>query len=245
MDNLLLQPPEVLPMLAHPLRWSLVQALSASDRKVHELVASLQQPYNLVSYHLKLLRASNLVALRKSDADGRDLYYSLNPGKLQEGIQSVARSLYPGWVWKESKQMPVHPTPRRVLFLCTNNSARSQMAEGLLRKLGGDSYLVASAGSQPSDVHPDAIKVMSELGIDISKQRSKHLLELQDQSFDEVITVCDRVREVCFSYEFCIPTIHWSIPDPVRIQDPDERRQIFVRTARELERRIRQFLYLS
>jgi protein-tyrosine-phosphatase len=85
---------------------------------------------------------------------------------------------------------------------------------------------------------------MSDMGVDISQQRSKHINEFAEQSFDEIITVCDRMREVCPSYDFCHPTQHWSIPDPAGIQDPRERRQAFVSAAQELERRIRRFLYL-
>jgi protein-tyrosine-phosphatase len=245
MDNTQMQSPIVLRMLAHPLRWQLVKELSPSDHRVQELVESVQQPYNLVSYHLKLLRMSGFVILRKSDADRRGFYYSLNWEKLQEEYQIAALSLYPGWVWKVIPQAPTHKIPRRVLFLCTHNSARSQMAEGLLRHLGGTDYLVFSAGSEPREVHPDSVTVMHELGIDISAQRCKHITEFQGQSFDEIITVCDRVREVCPTYDFCKPTIHWSIPDPVAIQDPTERRRAFVRTAGELERRIRQFMHMA
>ena len=104
MDNTQIQSPIVLRMLAHPLRWQLVKELSTSDRRVQELVESVQQPYNLVSYHLKLLRTSQLVGLRKSDADHRDYYYSLNWQKLQEEYQIAALSLHPGWVWKETQQ---------------------------------------------------------------------------------------------------------------------------------------------
>ena len=91
----------------------------------------------------------------------------------------------------------------KVLFLCTHNSARSQMAEGLLRHMGGDKYMVTSAGSQPRQVHPDAVDVMSKLGIDISHQHAKHLDEIKGQAFDVAITVCDRVREECMIYDFC------------------------------------------
>ena len=245
MHNTQVQSPEILRMLAHPLRWRLVKTLSNSDRRVQELVDALQQPYNLVSYHLKLLRESKLVVLRKSDADSRDLYYSLNMERLQEDYQNVAYAIHPGWVWKEALQVPVHPIPRRVLFLCTHNSARSQMAEGILRHLGGDNYLVASAGTLPQQVRPETTIVTKEMGIDISKQRSKHITELKGQTFDDVITVCDRVREVCPTYDISNPTIHWSIPDPASIQDPAERLQAFTSTAHELERRIRQFMYYS
>jgi protein-tyrosine-phosphatase len=173
------------------------------------------------------------------------VYYSLNLERLQEDYQIVAYAIHPGWVWKEATQVPAYPIPRRVLFLCTHNSARSQMAEGLLRHQGGKNYQVASAGTLPQQVHPDTTRVMKEMGIDISKHRSKHITELKGQTFDEVITVCDRVREVCPAYDFCNPTIHWSIPDPASIQDPGERLHAFTSTAHELERRVRQFMYYA
>jgi protein-tyrosine-phosphatase len=242
MNKTQLQPPQVIGMLAHPIRWRVVKALSVSDRRVRELVETLGEPYNLVSYHLKLLRQANMVELRKSDADSRDLYYSLNMDKLQDNYQKVARAINPGWTLKEADQVSVHIPPRRVLFLCTHNSARSQIAEGILRHLGGVNYLVASAGNLPQPIHPETLAVMKEFGVNVSNQYSKHITDLQDQSFDEVITVCDRVREACPTYEFCIPTIHWSIPDPAEISDPVERRIAFAQTAQEIERRIRQFM---
>ena len=242
MDNSQLRPPKVLGLLAHPIRWRLVKALTISDRKVQELVETLAQPYNLVSYHLKLLRQAEIVELRKSDADSRDLYYSLKIDKLQEDYQNVVHAIHPAWVLKGAGQAPVHIPPRRVLFLCTHNSARSQIAEGFLRQLGGNNYRVASAGNRPRPIHPETLAVMKEFGVDVSHQYSKHITDLQDESFDEVITVCDQVREACPNYEFCNPTIHWSIPDPAEISDPVERRVAFARTAHEIERRIRQFI---
>ena len=242
MNNEQTQSPVLLCMLAHPLRWGLVRALSTSDRRVHELVQMVQQPYNLVSYHLKLLRQSKIVVLRKSDADSRDLYYSLNLDKLFVDYQNAAHAIHPGWILNETTLPRIYPTPRRVLFLCTHNSARSQIAEGLLRHMGGDDYRVWSAGNQPQPIHPETIAVLKELGVNISGQYSKHIADLNDQPFDDVITVCDRVREACPTYEFCNPTIHWSIPDPTAIPDPVERNQAFAQTAREIERRIRQFM---
>ena len=242
MDDFSGQPPEVLRMLAHPLRWQLVRALSYSDLRVQELVEQVQQPNNLVSYHLKMLRTSELVEMRKSDADGRDLYYHLNLEKMKEDYQAAALALYPGWTWKEAPRAPTRQPPLRVLFLCTYNSARSQMAEGLLRHLGGDAYRVASAGSQPRQVHPDAVAVMKESGIEISQQHSRHMADFPPQNFDVAITVCDRVREECLRYDFCKTNLHWSMADPAVIQDPLLRRQGFAATAQELERRIRQFM---
>jgi arsenate reductase (thioredoxin) len=103
----------------------------------------------------------------------------------------------------------------RVLFVCTGNVARSQMAEGLLRHLGGDRFEVFSAGLLPSYVRPNAIAVMNELGIDISDHRSKSLNEFLDTPFDYVITVCDHAAERCPIFPGPAKRIHWSIDDPV------------------------------
>src|SRR5579862_9405708 len=99
---------------------------------------------------------------------------------------------------------------KRVLILCTGNSARSQMAEGLLRHDAGDRFTVESAGTKPSVVRPEAIAVMAELGIDISAQRSKHVAEFAGQPFDYVITVCDNARESCPVFPGATKRLHHS-----------------------------------
>jgi arsenate reductase len=113
---------------------------------------------------------------------------------------------------------------QRVLILCTGNSARSQMAEGLLRMLAADRFAVFSAGSRPSVVNPLAITVMDERGIDIRSQRSKHLNEYLDQPFDYVITVCDNAAETCPLFPGLARRIHWSFPDPAAIQGSEAER---------------------
>lgn len=236
-------PPEILRLLAHPLRWQVVGALTASDARVQELVERLQQPYNLVSYHLKLLRKAGLATLRQSDADGRDLYYHLELDRLLEAYRTAGLALYPGWQGPGDASPVIRaPAVTRVLFLCTNNSARSQMAEGFLRQLGGEAYEVASAGSQPQPIHPEAIAVMQARGVDIQRQRPRHLDEVKDQAFDYAITVCDRVREQCLAYHFCAAKLHWSIPDPAAVAERHSQRQAFEAAADELEQRIRQFM---
>jgi arsenate reductase len=112
-------------------------------------------------------------------------------------------------------------TKRRVLILCTGNSARSQMAEGLLRALAGERVEVFSAGSKPSRVNPFAIEAMRKRGIDISGQRSKHLSEYLSQPFDYVITVCDQAAETCPIFPGKAARIHWSFPDPAAAQGSD------------------------
>jgi arsenate reductase len=103
---------------------------------------------------------------------------------------------------------------KRVLFICTHNSARSQMAEGLLRSLGGDQFETFSAGTEETQVRPLAIKAMTELGIDISNQQSKTLERYLNEPFDEVITVCDTAAEACPLFPGAVKMKHWSFPGP-------------------------------
>ena len=120
-------------------------------------------------------------------------------------------------------------TPRqRVLVLCTGNSARSQMAEGLLRSFGRDRFEVFSAGTKPSHVRAEATAVMAELGIDLSSHRSKHVAEFDGQSFDYVITVCDNANESCPAFPGRVERLHWSFPDPAAVQGTElERLEAF------------------
>ena len=239
------QPPDLLKMLAHELRWQILSALSFSDLRVGELIQHLEQPANLVSYHLKLLRQSGLVTSRRSSADGRDMYYSLNLGRLQTLYFGAGERLHPAMHVDLSCLKPAKLSvewPVRMLFLCTQNSARSQMAEGLMRHFAGEAVEVYSAGSQPSSVHPLAIRAMAERTIDISSNRSKHVDEFSGQTFDYVITVCDRAREVCPVFPDQPREIHWSLPDPAGMGDTErERYHAFKQTADQLATRI-QFL---
>ena len=122
---------------------------------------------------------------------------------------------------------------KRVLILCTGNSARSQMAEGLLRSLGGDRFDVVSAGTKPSVVRPEAITVMSELGIDISRHRSKHVQEFDGQHFDYVITVCDHANASCPIFPDDTQRIHWSLPDPAAVEGSETERLAAFRRVRD------------
>jgi len=130
----------------------------------------------------------------------------------------------------------------KVLILCTGNSARSQMAEGLLRHDAGQSYQVFSAGTQPSHVRPEAITAMSEIGIDISRHRSKSVDEFAGQEFDCVITVCDNARESCPVFPAGTKRIHWSVEDPAAVTGTEgERLAAFRRIRDELRARLRDF----
>lgn len=132
---------------------------------------------------------------------------------------------------------------KRVLILCTGNSARSQMAEGLLRNLAGDRFTVASAGVAPSHVRPEAIQVMRELSIDISGHRSKSVDEFLGKEFDYVITVCDNANEQCPVFPGKTKRIHWSFEDPAAAQGDETRRlAVFRRVRDQLNERLEDFI---
>lgn len=242
---------EFLKLLAHDVRWQLITALAESDRRVQELVERLQRPQNLLSYHLRLLREGEVVRERRSSADGRDVYYSLDLEQLRALYLESGQTLHPALAC--AQPVASAPTalagtdgeegegkrPFRVLFLCTHNSARSQLAEGILRATGGDLVEVASAGSEPGTVHPLAIRAAATMTIDISQQQAKHLDEFAGQTFDYVITVCDKVREACPVFPGDPKQIHWSFADPAAVPGTEEEKfQAFLQTARELSTRI-------
>lgn len=144
---------------------------------------------------------------------------------------------------------PVAPDPpslmekEKVLIVCTGNSARSQMAEGLLRHEGGNRFEVFSAGTQPGYVRPEAIAVMRELGMDISSQRSKSTEEFAGQQFAYVITVCDHANETCPVFPFTRMRLHWPFPDPASVEGSEAERQSGFRSVRDqIHRRVRLFL---
>ena len=122
---------------------------------------------------------------------------------------------------------------QRVLFLCTHNSARSQMAEGLLRDLAGDRFDAYSAGTEATHVRPPAIRAMAEIGIDISCQESKTLERYLDQPFDAVITVCDAANEACPVFPGAKRRLHWSFPDPSRATGTEEEQLAVYRAVRD------------
>jgi arsenate reductase len=122
---------------------------------------------------------------------------------------------------------------KRILVLCTGNSCRSQMAEGILKHLAGDKFEVMSAGTIPSHVHPLAIKVTAEIGIDISKHRSKSVLDFLGQEFNYVITVCDSAKQSCPVFPGKSVKIHWSFEDPAAAVGSEEEKLKFFRAVRD------------
>jgi arsenate reductase (thioredoxin) len=133
---------------------------------------------------------------------------------------------------------------KKVLILCTGNSARSQMAEGLLRHDAGDAFEVESAGTKPGTVRPEAIKTMHEVGVDISGHRSKHVDEFDGQRFDYVITVCDNAKESCPVFMGAVKRLHHSFddPPPPSVGTDEERMAIFRRVRDELREYLREFV---
>jgi arsenate reductase len=124
----------------------------------------------------------------------------------------------------------------KVLFLCTHNSARSQMAEGLLRHLAGDRFEIMSAGIEATHVRPLTVRAMDEVGIDISGQESKTLDRYVGEPFDYVITVCEEANEACPFFPGAAERLHWSLPDPAAAQGTEEERLEVFRSVRDLLR---------
>jgi protein-tyrosine-phosphatase/DNA-binding transcriptional ArsR family regulator len=232
---------ELLKVIGDRHRWALLSHLAQGDRRVGELTQLVGEPQNLVSYHLRELRKAGLVSSRRSSFDGRDTYYRLHLDRAAELFCESAAALHPALQLRPGVvQAPTRGgRAPRVLFLCTGNSARSQMAEALLEQRSDHTVQARSAGSHPKPVHPNAVRVMAERGIDISSKRSKHLRRHARSHFDVVVTLCDKVREVCPDFPDDPTSIHWSMPDPAADgSTDDETYPAFQRTAEELESRI-------
>ncbi|GIH96289.1 ArsR family transcriptional regulator [Planobispora siamensis] len=230
--------PAFLRLAAHPLRWRLLSELAVSDYRVRELVDLLGQPQNLVSYHLRLLREGGLVTMRRSTFDARDGYYHLDLDRCARALAATGAALHPAL--RPGPVPPPAPASGHrpaVLFTCTGNSARSPIAEALLRHRAGGHVEVTSAGSRPRPrLHLDAVRALREgYGIDLRDLRPRHLDSTAGRRFDYVISLCDKVREVCSGIGGHPRRIHWSIPDPAA---DGAGYPAFVRTAAEIDTRI-------
>lgn len=149
----------------------------------------------------------------------------------------------PDVVYGSAKQIGVEEHMKRLLVLCTGNSARSQMGEGLFRHEGAGRYEVHSAGTTPSQVRPEAIAAMKEIGIDISNHRSKSVSEFSGQSFDYVVTVCDNARDNCPVFPGQAERIHWSFEDPASVEGDDQvRLAAFRRIRDQINERVKAFV---
>jgi len=232
-------PPGFLQLAGHPVRWRLLRELARSDRQVRELTGLTGHPQPLVSYHLGRLRAARLVTARRSSADGRDAYYTVDLARCGELLAAAGGALHPALGPGEQPPAAALTAPVRVLFLCTGNGSRSQMAEALAQRRSGGLVQAFSAGSHPGSLHPNTVRVMAEHGIDVLGRAAKHLSVFAADQFDYVITLCDRVREVCPEFPGHPRHIHWSIPDPAAAGDTDEASYpAFRATAADIEARI-------
>jgi protein-tyrosine-phosphatase/DNA-binding transcriptional ArsR family regulator len=208
-----------------PVRWQLLRELARSDRRVHELTALTGRPQSVVSYHLGQLRSAGLVSARRSSADSRDAYYRVDLPELGRLLAGTGRAVHPGLQLTAGMAAAAGPpgvAAPRLLFSCTGNSGRSQLAEALAAARSQGRVEAASAGSHPKPVHANTVRVLRERGIDVGACRSKHLSTFAGQRFDYVITLCDKVREVCPEFPGHPGYIHWSIPDPALSGEDDE-----------------------
>jgi protein-tyrosine-phosphatase/DNA-binding transcriptional ArsR family regulator len=232
-------PPPFLRLAGHPLRWRLLSELAHSDRRVGELCELAGEPQSLVSYHLRRLRDCGMVSARRSIADGRDTYYVLELARCGDLLAGAGASLHPGLAAPAGPHRDHGSARARVLFLCTGNSARSRMAEALAGQMSAGAVRAVSAGSDPKPLHPNAVRVMRDRGIEVAGRPSRHLGEFTGRRFDYVISLCDRVREVCPEFAGTPEAIHWSVRDPAAEPGTDdETLPAFERTAAELETRI-------
>ena len=144
------------------------------------------------------------------------------------------------------KERPMSEAPIRVLFVCTGNSARSQMAEAVLRRIGGADFEVFSAGVEPKGINPNTLRVLADAGIDWSQARSKSVEEFLGQHFDYVITVCDRARQTCPVFPGTHNTLHWGLEDPAEVEGSDAQKlAAFQRTYMEVTQRIRPLIEVA
>jgi protein-tyrosine-phosphatase len=233
------EPPPILALLSDPLRWQLISELGRSDRRVGELVELVGKPQNLVSYHLAELRRAGLVHGRRSSADGRDVYYRADLLRCRDLLGGVGQTLHPGLALGPPHARGSRRSRPRLLFLCTGNSARSQIAEALVEHLSGGAVEARSAGSLPKPLHPNAVRVMAERGVDIAGRPTKSFDRFVRHRFDRVITLCDKVREICPEFPRAPIATHWSIADPAVAGDTDEATYpAFQHVADEIEGRV-------
>lgn len=225
------------------MRWRLLAELSNGDYRVRELVVRVGEPQNLVSYHLRLLRDSGLVTASRSSNDRRDSYYHLDLDRAAEMLTGACAALHPALQMASTPTELESSVPSMVLFVCAGNSARSAIAEALLRQRAGGRVEGLSAGTRPKPfMHANTVRVLwEEFGIDLSDQRPRHLDTLIDQPFDAVVTLCDKAREICPDFGDDPRWIHWSIPDPVASGSEDSY-PAFLATAAEIDTRIRYLL---
>lgn len=245
-------PPQILGLLADPLRWKLIGELGRSDRRVSELVELVGKPQNVISYHLAEMRDAGIASARRSSADGRDVYYRVDLLRCRDLLGESGTALHAALSLAPSAVNPIlasgvtgamsrtrSRTRSRLLFLCTGNSARSQMAEAFVEYLSEGRVEAQSAGSQPKPLHTNAVRAMAEHGIDIAGRPTKPLTRFTRSRFDRVITLCDKVREICPEFPGSPIAAHWSIADPASAGKNDrDTYATFQSVADEIETRV-------
>jgi ArsR family transcriptional regulator, arsenate/arsenite/antimonite-responsive transcriptional repressor / arsenate reductase (thioredoxin) len=231
-----------------PNRLAIISLLSTGPILVGDICNTSGLPLTLVSQHLRVLRESGMVQAERDSNDARAVWYSLNPQRIKE-IQTVLSMVFDMTKIVDRRIPEVKQSPNltrekfRVLFLCSGNSARSQMAEALLQHYGTGLIEARSAGTHPREVHPLTIKVLTEIGIDTTGLKAKHYSVFSRESFRYVITVCDRANEECPDFNGNYQRIHWSIVDPVKDGNEDELLNVFEQTRQELAERIDLFVH--
>ncbi|HMJ80519.1 MAG TPA: MerR family transcriptional regulator [Candidatus Dormibacteraeota bacterium] len=199
-------------------------------------LATLCLERGAIDLDLAPLIADQRSAITRQQAELRRLDDELDD--LEHSIGAAGRAA------RKGASMP--DAPIRVLFVCTGNSARSQLAEALLRQHGGDDFQVFSAGTTPKGVNPYTVRVLAEVGVDWSAARSKSVDEFLDQPFDYVVTVCDRARQTCPIFPGEHNTLHWGLDDPAEVEGTDaEKLAAFQRTRREIMARLDPFIELA
>ena len=251
-------------VLADPQRLHILDLIINGIHCSSGIVARLGLTPNLVSHHLKVLREAGLVDIERDPADRRWIYYIPNIQQLTEIQFQLSYLLHPARIQARAAECgpsqgaqpyipPDHLTiekehpmtnKAKIIFLCTGNSARSQMAEAFMKKYAGDLFEVHSAGIEPKGVNPYTVRVMEEAGIDISGYQSKGVRQyLGHVNFGYVVTVCDHAEENC-------PTVfltqgkhlHWSFEDPAAFQGTEEQTlQKFSQVRDQIEKRIKEF----
>ena len=212
-----LEAPEFLRVIGDRHRWAILSQLASSDRRVGELTELVGERQNLVSYHLRELRDAGLVSSRRSSFDGRDTYYRLNVDRCGELFRESAEALHPALRLVPSA-MTSPPTRAGGRLGCCSCAPATALGRRWPRRCSssqsGHAIQARSAGSHPKVLHPNAVRVMAERGIDISRNTTKHLRRYARNHFDYVVTLCDKVREVCPEFPGDPTRIHWSMPDP-------------------------------
>lgn len=199
-------------------------------------LATLCLAHGAVDLDLRPLIAGQRLAISRQQADLGRLAAELDD--LEATIGAAGRATQGG--------ATVPDAPIRVLFVCTHNSARSQLAEALLQRHGGPNFEVHSAGTEPGVVNPYTVRALAEVGLDWSAARSKSVAEFVGQPFDYVITVCDRARQACPVFPGSYNTLHWGLEDPAEVQGTDaEKLAAFERTRMEIMMRLRPFIELA